>query len=216
MSVTPTRTSNPLEPEVIGRNICEGTGRSRRGSEPQQAALSNVCLAACGYRLRSFDMTETRILLAIDDSLASARAVTYAAHVVGRRRGFRFCVVHVLPSFPAHLLEHGGSETSARDLTGERQLWLAAAKNASQTGLDEARAKLRKAGVPTGAIQLLFCEPAEGRDAADDILQMAHECKCDTVVVGRDSVSWFHELFSQELSEEILRRGKGFSVWAIE
>jgi len=183
---------------------------------PQQAVLSNVCLAARGYLLRSFDMTETRILLAIDDSPASIRAVTYAAHLVGRRRGFRFCVVHVLPPFPAHLLEHGGSETSASDLKAERQLWLAAAKKASQRGLDEAGAKLRKAGVPTGAIQLLFCEPAEGRDAADDILQMAHECKCDTVIVSRDSVSWFHELFSQELSEEILRRGKGFSVWAIE
>jgi len=161
-------------------------------------------------------MPETRILLAIDDSPASIRAVTYVAHLVGRRRGFRFCVVHVLPPFPPQWLEHGGTETSAKDLKAEQQLWLAAVKKTYQKGLDEARVSLRKAGIPTGAIQLLFCEPAEGRDAADDILQMARECKCDTVVVGRDSVSWFHELFSQQLSEEILRRGKGFSVWAIE
>jgi len=56
----------------------------------------------------------------------------------------------------------------------------------------------------------------EGSDAADDILNMARGHSCRTAVVGRQSVSCFHELFSHELSEELLRRGKGFCFWAVE
>jgi K+-sensing histidine kinase KdpD len=75
---------------------------------------------------------------------------------------------------------------------------------------------LRKGGVPVSAVQTLFCEPGEPEETADTLLRMANECQCRTVVVGRQSVSWFHELFSQDMSEELLRRGKGFCVWAVE
>jgi nucleotide-binding universal stress UspA family protein len=167
-------------------------------------------------------MAETRILVAIDDSPASRRAVTYVAKLVGRRRGFRLYVVHVLPPLPTELLEHGGSEDPTKEtrlevnLKSEQQLWISAAKKAAQKGLNKARTSLRRAGISAGAVQALFSEPADGRDAADAILQMAHECKCHTIVVGRQSVSWFHELFSKELAEELLRRGKGFSVWLVQ
>lgn len=165
---------------------------------------------------------DSRLLVVLDDSVASRRAVKYVVKFVGRRRGFRICLVHVLPPLPPELLEHGGSEDPAKesrlevDLKAEQHHWISAAKKTSQKGLDEACAILRKAGISAGSIQLLFCEPADGHNAADAILQMAHECKCDTVVVGRESVSWFHELFSKELAEELIRGGKGFSVWLVE
>lgn len=167
-------------------------------------------------------MADTRILVAIDDSSASRRAVTYVAKLVGRRRGFRLCVVHVLPPLPRHLLEHGGSEDPAKeerlevDLKADQRLWIAAAKQAAQKDLNKAQATLRKARISAGAVRTLFCVPADGRDAADEILQMAHGCKCRTVVAGRQSVSWFHELFSKDLAEELLRRGKRFSIWLVQ
>ena len=167
-------------------------------------------------------MADTRLLIILDGSATSKRAVKYVASLVGRRRGFRLCLVHVLPPLPAQLLEHGGSENPAQearleaDLQAEQQRWISAAKNTSQKDLDNARVTLRKAGIPAKSIQALFCNPDEGRNAADDILGMARGCKCRTIVVSRRSVSWFHELFSQELPEELLRRGKGFSLWVIE
>jgi nucleotide-binding universal stress UspA family protein len=172
--------------------------------------------------MRGNTTVDTRLLVVLDDSAASRFAVKYVAKFVGKRRGFRICLVHVLPPLPPSLLEHGGSEDPAKetllevDLKAEQHHWISAAKKTSQKGLDEARATLRKAGVSTGKVQALFCEPGEGPNAADAILNMARGCHCRTVVVGRQSVSWFHELFSQELSEELLRRGKGFCVWAVE
>ena len=167
-------------------------------------------------------MVNTRLLVVRDDSVASRRAVKYLGKFVGKRRAFRIWLVHVLPPWPSELLEHGGSEDPVKeaqlgaDLKVEQHRWISAAKKASQRGLHEDSVVLRKAGISAGTVKDAFCEPGERRDAADDIFHMARARRCRTVVVGRQSVSWFHELFSHDLSEELLRRGKGFCVWAVE
>lgn len=167
-------------------------------------------------------MLDTRILVALDDSDASRRAVEYVAKFVGRRKGFHICLVRVLRPLAPELLEHGGSQDPSKEIQLERDLkveqnrWIATAKKAGQKDLDKSAAILRKAGVSAKALQTLFCEPGEGPKTAEVMLEMAKECKCRTIVVGRQSVSWLHELFSQNLSEELLRHGKGFCVWAVE
>jgi nucleotide-binding universal stress UspA family protein len=167
-------------------------------------------------------MVNARLLVVLDDSVASRRAVKYVGKFVGKRRAFRICLVHVLTPLPPELLEHGGSEDPAKeaqleaDLKVEQRRWVSAAKKTSQRSLQEDRVVLRKAGISSGTVKGAFCEPGEGRDAADGILHMVRGRHCRTVVVGRQSVSWFHELFSHDLSEELLRRGKGFCVWAVE
>lgn len=167
-------------------------------------------------------MVNTRLLVVRDDSVASRRAVKYVGKFVGKRRAFRIYLVHVLPPLPPELLEHGGSEDPAKEAQLEAELkvgqhrWISAARKASQKGLHEDRAVLRKAGISARTVKASFCEPEEGRGAADAILDMARGRRCRTVVVARQSVSWFHELFSHDLSEELLRRGKGFCVWAVE
>ena len=167
-------------------------------------------------------MVDTRLLVILDDSAASRRAVKYVGKFVGKRKGFRIYLLHVLPSLPSELLEHGGSENPAKearlgvDLKAEQHRWISAAKKASQKSLDEARVILRTAGISAENVKALSYEPGENQDAADVILSVARGSHCRTVIVGRQSVSWFHELFSEQLSEELLRRGKEFCVWAIE
>jgi len=167
-------------------------------------------------------MVNTRLLVVRDDSVASRWAAKYVGKFMGKRRAFRICLVHVLPPLPREFLEHGGSGDPVKEaqlgagLKVEQHRWISAAKKASQRGLHEDRVVLRKAGISAGTVKATFCEPGEGRDAADAILHMARGRRCHTVVVGRQSVSWFHELFSHDLSGELLRRGKGFCVWAVE
>jgi K+-sensing histidine kinase KdpD len=98
----------------------------------------------------------------------------------------------------------------------EQDRWIAATRKGAQKSLDQAGKLLTKSGIPGSAIQMLFCEPGEAEETADTLLRMASECQCHTVVVGRRSVSWLHELFSQDIAEELLRRGKGFCIWAVE
>lgn len=165
---------------------------------------------------------DSRILLVLDDSESAARAVNYVAQFVGRRRQFRICLVHVLSPFPPALQEHGGSSDTAEEqrldlaMREEQDRWITATKKRAQKSLDQAGIVLRKAGIPRSAVQVLFCEPGEPEATADMLLKMAAECKCHTVVVGRRSVSWLHEWFSRDISEELLRRATGFCIWAIE
>ena len=52
----------------------------------------------------------TRLLVLVDESPASKRAVSYVARMVGRRRGFQLCLAHLLPPLPAGLMEFRGAE----------------------------------------------------------------------------------------------------------
>lgn len=165
---------------------------------------------------------DTRLFVAVDGSPASVRAVEYVAGFVCRHSGFRVCLIHILPPLPPELLEHGGAQHPAdeprleADLREQQHAWISSAKKSAQRGLKEAKMILQHAGVAKGSIRAFFCEPGEARDAAASILDMARERKCRTIVVGRESASWFHESFSEELAEELLRRGKGFSIWVVE
>ena len=70
--------------------------------------------------------------------------------------------------------------------------------------------------MPAGAIEPRFFEPVEGRNGAEEILKIAGARKCHTVVIGRQSLSWFRELVQGDLAEELVRRSKGFTIWVVE
>jgi hypothetical protein len=167
-------------------------------------------------------MADTSLLVILDDSAASKRAVKYVGKIVGNRKGIRIFLLHVLPPLPPELVEHGGSENPGKearldvDQKAEQNRWISIANKASQKRLDEARALLRIAGVSAGTVKGLTCEPGGNQDSADVILDMARECKCRTIVVGRESVAWFRKLFNEQLADELHHRGKEFTVWAIE
>ncbi len=165
---------------------------------------------------------DSRLLVVIDGSDASIRAVRYVGTFIGRRRQFRVCLVHVLPPLPPALREHGGSSDALEEkrldlaLRAEQDRLIATTKKRMQKNLDQASTMLRKGGVTVAAVQTLFCEPGEPDETADTLLKMATECQCHTIVVGRRSISWFHELFSHDISEELLRKSNGFCIWAVE
>src|ERR671939_359230 len=48
------------------------------------------------------------ILIAVDASEASYRAVTYVGEIIGGRRDFRVCLLHVLPPLPQECLDDTG------------------------------------------------------------------------------------------------------------
>ena len=57
------------------------------------------------------------IPLAVDDSEATARAVTYVASIIGGQPGFRLCLLHISAPLPPKLLEFGGAENPAEEET---------------------------------------------------------------------------------------------------
>ena len=167
-------------------------------------------------------MRNAKLLVVIDESQASARAVSYVAGIIGRGSGFKVCLAHTLPEIPAHLIEHGGAENPSeeekleRDLHSDQNQWIVAARKKAQPILARARSVLRKAGLTASSIEERYCDPAEGRARGDEILELAREWKCHTIVIGSESLSMWRQLLGNDPVEELLRRGKGFTVWVVE
>ena len=166
-------------------------------------------------------MTNGRLLLVVDEWQASKRAVTYVAKIVGRQRNLRICLVHIVPRLPPRSLEFQGAENPharrphARPKDNQ-QRWLAGAKKAAQRALSMATAALRDAGVSGRALDVLLSEGVEGSNTAERILELARACRCETVVVGRESMSWFRDLMGGNLAAELVRRGKGYTIWVVK
>jgi nucleotide-binding universal stress UspA family protein len=164
----------------------------------------------------------TALLVVVDKSAAARRAVEYVAKLVGRRRGFRLRLAHILAPVPPKLLEYRSVDDldeqerlDARFEAKQRQ-WLAAATAAAARTEAITNATLRKAGVPAKAVSTLLSDPFDSHDAAEQILELARAHQCRTVVVGRQSISWFRKLMHGDLAAELVRRGEGFTIWVVE
>ena len=167
-------------------------------------------------------MAISKLLVVVDNSLASMRAVAYVAQILGGRRGFRVCLAHTLPSPPARMMEFGGADGSQKDnwlearLRASRALWVSAATRKASGSLDLAYADLRRAGFARGEIEVHFCYPSDRRDAPQEILTLARERGCHTIVVGRRSLSWLREFLHTNPADELVRLAKGFTTWVVE
>ncbi len=167
-------------------------------------------------------MATTKLLVVVDKSLASMRAVKYVAQILGGRRGFRICLAHTLPSPPAEMMEYGDKENLGKQdwlesrLRAGRHLWAAAAKRKASVSLEHAYAELRHAGFARGEIEVYFCVPSDKGNAPKEILKLARQRGCNTLVVGRRSLSWLREFLQTNPADELVRLGKGFTTWVVE
>jgi nucleotide-binding universal stress UspA family protein len=162
------------------------------------------------------------ILLAVDDSEATTRAVTYVASIIEGQPGFRLCLLHVFAPLPPQLLEFGGAENPAEEERWEavqkdaRTQWIAGAKACADDLFAKAQSILRTAGVPAHAVETQLAIPLSGEAVVTNILEGARANQCGTVVVGRQSFSWLQELFQHHIGEELIRRGQGLAIWVVE
>lgn len=167
-------------------------------------------------------MAITKILVVVDKSLASMRAVTYVARVLGGRRGFRICLAHTLPSLPAEMMEFSGAQNPGTEdwlearLRASRHLWASAAKRKASVSLEHGYAELRHAGFARGEIEVQFCVPSGRANAPKEILALARERGCHTIVVGRKSLSWLREMLQTNPADELVRLGIGFTTWVVK
>ena len=164
-------------------------------------------------------MDEIRLLVALDDSEASQRAVAYVAAMVGGRRDVRVRLFHVLPHLPPAMLEWGGSAEPTRekaDLEEGKTRFFQKSREEAQPALDAAAAVLRAAGVPQEAIEKELYPSVATTDLAGVILDVAKRDRFDTIVVGRGSWSWLKKAFRHHLCHEIIMNGERITVWVVE
>lgn len=163
-----------------------------------------------------------KFLIAVEESAASLKAVSYVGQIIRGRTDVHVCLLHVLPSIPPGLLEFGGAEQPQLEqrLSGElrqdQARWIETAKRNAHASLDKALAILLKCGLSSNKVSTSFSSPIHRPDVAHEILKVAQTWKCGTLVVGRHTRSWIREIRSTHVGEDLVRKGQGFAIWVVE
>jgi nucleotide-binding universal stress UspA family protein len=162
-----------------------------------------------------------KILIAVDYSDATDRAIDYVGHLLCDRNNFDVHLLHVL-KMPPQLMEWGGSEDPIFERQGselqerEQHEWIHNAERAAQPIVDRAGEKLTACGVPEEMVHLHFVATTDREDVAATCLDYARRQHCDTVVVGRGSFPWYTDLFHHHTAPDLIRDGKGLAIWVVE
>lgn len=156
----------------------------------------------------------TKLLIVVDESPASQKALRYVAKMAAGRLDFQVCLAHDILSPPPQLVEFRGAEKERARAYKSR--WISAGEMTEQRALERANAVLLRGGLAHGAIEAHYCYLVDGSRVVEDILKLARARKCNTVVIGRASLSWLGKLIHEDPAEEFVRQGKGFTIWVVE
>jgi nucleotide-binding universal stress UspA family protein len=160
-----------------------------------------------------------RILLAVDDSENSHRAIEYVGSLLYRTPEVAVTLFHVLKPMPRELLEHGGSENPTAEaqlgqqLRNEQDAWIRNEEESESHVLKKACDRLTQFGFDRSQVALKI---GHEDDIAGNILEEARNGKHETIVVGRHGTSRVKRLFGGGVTDQLLRNAKGFAIWVVE
>ena len=160
-----------------------------------------------------------QILLTIDESENSQRAVAYVGSLLRKTPEVAITLFHVLKPIPRKFLEHGGSEnpvTEARlsaQLRDDQDTWSRKERELECPVLAQARDILAKTGFDLTRVALKF---GHEDDIAGSILEEARTGRYETIVVGRHGTSGIKRMFGGGVTDQLLRDAKGFAIWVVE
>jgi nucleotide-binding universal stress UspA family protein len=161
-----------------------------------------------------------RLLIALDDSEASRKAVEYVSAMIDGRPGYHVCLLHGLPPVPP--FEHGGAEDPMLEeildanLQKKRAEWLQRERQAAQPLLEKAKGVLRRSQVSENTITTRFAFASNVDVLVTEIVEAAQAENCDTIIVGRETFTGLNRLFKHHVADDLIRRGHGYTIWVVE
>lgn len=160
------------------------------------------------------------VLLAIDGSEASNKAVRFVGHVFGRgqRAGVDVTLFHVVDSLPEFVLDRADSQETFRHVAQE---WFEHSRQAGEALLERQKQALIDDGIPAEAIHTKL-EIKQGLPearkvvAALAIIDQMQRGDYQVVCVGRRGTSATAGQFPGSVAEKVLREAQGRTVWVVD
>lgn len=165
-------------------------------------------------------MNNAKVLIAVDASEASLRAVIYTGDLLGKfRPDCEVCLLYVesLPEVDMFPNEETWKE-NCHELRGKMQEFL-----------DKAKQALIERGIVASAITskyLVNCQSPFHKDAvsfcskglniAQDILQVQRDGGFGTIAMGRRHISKAEEFLFGSVSNKIIHEARDCAVWVVE
>jgi nucleotide-binding universal stress UspA family protein len=146
-----------------------------------------------------------RILIAVDDSEASAKEVDYVVEMIGDRPASYLHLVHVLP--PG--IEAESFSEAAPSLVRQ-------AKDEAREILEKMRERVCARGFDAEHVDVGVLGVSQEVSLADGLIDAARAQSCSTVVVGRNSLPWYREAFHHHPADELVKHAHGLAVWIVE
>lgn len=162
------------------------------------------------------------LLIGIDGSSSSTRAVEYVAAMVAGGGERRIVLLHVLPPIPPELLEFGGAEDPEEErkldeaLKQEQEKWIKQATQAAAPLMENAKAILQRAGFPAAQVSPICVEAIHRPDIVRELIETAEKERCGTIVVGKEAYPAFQDMVHQHVGEELVKKASGFVIWVVE
>jgi nucleotide-binding universal stress UspA family protein len=173
------------------------------------------------FRREQVSVTGTspkNILVAVDDSDQSARALHYVGSLLRDTQDVAVTLFHVLNPMPRELMEHGGSENpDVEDYLGaqlrkDQEDWVRREGAVEYPILLKALEHLGQTGFPIDRVTLKF---GHERDIVDTIVDEARSGGYGTIVVTRHGTSSAKRLFGNGITDRLLRDVSGVALWVL-
>lgn len=156
-----------------------------------------------------------KILIAIDASENSLKAVKYAAGILGSES--QVTLLHVFFKLPPEDLQRRDlphHNVSFSGSTKEFRTWLSQQRAAAEEALDRAKKVLINGGVDPKSIEVKIEERRQG--VAADILNELKKGGYDTVIMGRRGLSGVKRFFLGSVTAKIIHHAEDCAVWVVE
>jgi nucleotide-binding universal stress UspA family protein len=158
------------------------------------------------------------VLIAVDGSRNSRRAVEYAGRVFAPNPEARLVLFQILPAISRMNLDKEEIKTidsrkvERPDLAG--LYWRAEDEDTMNKFFGEAKDLLVQAGLKREQIKSKF--GVKKLEIADAILQEAELGKYDTLILGKRGLSRVREFFLGSISTKVVREARGCAVCVVE
>ncbi|MDH5657134.1 MAG: universal stress protein [Spirochaetia bacterium] len=150
-------------------------------------------------------LKDRHILLSLDESENSKRALIYTAEMLGGIEGFRATLLHIIPEPPE---DYFPSDS-------ERHKWIEEKVFSGTQLLEKYSEQLVQAGFEKNKIQPLV-EVRKCTSIAECIVDVQKQLNCCTVIVGRRGISKKEEFIFGSTSSKLLHSLKSCAIWVIE
>lgn len=144
------------------------------------------------------------ILIAVDESENSGRAVSYVAQMLGNAPGIKVALLHVIPE----------PEEDYFEKPEEKEQWIEAYKKSLHVVMESYRKTLIRGGFDPADVSihstLRYCP-----SMAECILLEREKVRYDTIVVGRRGRSRSEEFLFGSISSKIINHAGEAAVWVV-
>ena len=154
------------------------------------------------------DIQSKKVLVAMDASDNSLRAVDHAAYMLSGTDcdiTIFHTLRHITRFIPAEVIQ---------DTPDIEEAWRKKADSDITPYIEKAKAMFEASGIAKDRIHIKVVEGS--RSPSNDILSEANAGNYGTIVLGRRGISLFKEFFMGSVTSKVIQQGEGFTVWIIQ